>query len=219
VALVILHKSSIYSPNIIVVEQYPWAVHRVLNSYVNGFIRPHFVLNKQGKLELIKVPSFAGNKVIRKIIGSYYSYRKELIEFKAGLNIKQNYDPELDPIFLMWKTRHYDAMYVLVNKILEVMIGHCHQKNIKLVFCLGAVMQQFSFAPQSNLVDYLLPRDRLVECLNKHAIPYVDMTASMMGGHTLNDPVIFPDGHINQKGHYIFAKTLHKDLLERGWIN
>jgi hypothetical protein len=80
-------------------------------------------------------------------------------------------------------------------------------------------MQQLSFASQSNLIDYLLPRDRLVECLNNHDIPYIDMTASMMAGHIPNDPVIFPDGHINQKGHYIFAKTLHKDLLDRGWIN
>ncbi|NQU03208.1 MAG: hypothetical protein HQ589_03555, partial [Syntrophaceae bacterium] len=36
VCLVIIKKLENYQPSVIIVEQYPWSIHRVLNPYVNG---------------------------------------------------------------------------------------------------------------------------------------------------------------------------------------
>lgn len=218
ICLAVLQRSAKYRPEIIIVEQYPWAIHRVLNNYVNGFVRPYFYLNSQQELKLQKVPSLAKYQSFRRVIGSYYSFRKEFREFQSGIDIKQGYDALTDPIFLYWKTRQYDAMYALVDKILGVMRDYCHQNGTKLLFGLGAIRQQFGHRSPSVLVDYELPRERLIELLEKNKIAYVDMTAPMMATHSEQDPVIFADGHINVKGHDVFSRALYENLLSREWI-
>lgn len=219
VCLAILQKTAKYHPEIIIVEQYPWAVHRVLNNYVNGYVRPHFYLDSQSILKLRKVSRFARYGLFRRVIGSYFSFRKELQEFRAGIDLKSGYDPLADPIFLHWKTRHYDSMYALIDKILCVMRDHCRQNGIKLLFGLGAIQQQFGPKSRSQLVDYDLPRKRLIELLEKNMIPHVDMTEPMLAAHSKESPVIFADGHINAKGHDVFARVLYEDLLTRGWVS
>jgi hypothetical protein len=217
--LAILHRSAKYRPGIIIVEQYPWAVHRVLNNYVNGFVRPYFYLDAQQGLRLRKVPRIAKYQVFRRMIGRFYAFRKEFQEFRAGINLKHGYDPLADPIFLHWKIGHYNAMYVLIDKILGVMRAYCLQNKIKLLFALGAIKQQFGFKSPSALVDYDLPRKRLIELLDKNTIAYVDMTDPMLSAHSDQAPVIFEDGHINARGHDVFAQALHKDMLLRGWVS
>lgn len=217
--LAILQRSKKYHPEIIIVEQYPWAVHRVLNNYVNGFVRPYFYLDSQKDLKLRKVPSFARYQIFRQMIGSYYAFRKEFQEFRAGIDLKYGYDAFTDPIFLYWKTQHYDSMYVLIEKILGVMRDYCHQNGIKLLFSLGAIRQQFGPKSPSALVDYDLPRKRLIDLLEKNNIIYVDMTDPMLAAHSEEAPVIFEDGHINAKGHDVFSKILYEDMLMRGWIS
>lgn len=219
ICLAVLRKSAKYHPEVIIVEQYPWAVHRVLNNYVNGFVRPHFYLNTQQELKLQKIPPSAKYPSFRRAIGSYYSFRKEFREFHSGIDLKQGYDAFTDPIFLYWKTRQYDYMYELIDKILCVMRDYCRQNGIKLLFGLGAIRQQFGPKSKSVLVDYDLPRKRLIELLEKRRIAFVDMTAPMLAAHSEQDPVIFADGHINSKGHDIFSIVLYEDLLSRGWIS
>lgn len=218
VCLALLQKTAKYHPEIIIVEQYPWAVHRVMNTFVNGFVRPYFYLDAQQGLKLQKVSGFAKYRWFRQIIGSYYAFRKEFQEFRSGIDLKHRYDPLTDPIFLYWKTRHYDRMYLLVDHILGVMRDHCSQHGIKLLFGLGAIQQQFGQKPPSGLVDYDLPLKRLTVILEKHKIPYIDMIKPMLAAHTAQAPVIFPDGHINTKGHGIFADVLYGDLRSRGWV-
>jgi lysophospholipase L1-like esterase len=218
VCLAVLQKISKYNPGIIVIEQYPWAVHRVLNNYVNGYVRPHFYLDAQGRLKFSKLSSLARVTVFRRMIGSYYAFRKEFNEFRAGMNIRHNYDPFADPIFLHWKTRQYDYMYQLIDGILVVIRDYCRQKNIKLLFALGAIYQQFAGNKNSELVDYELPRDRLIALLEKHRIVYMDMTSPMLSSHTQEDPVIFSDGHINEKGHRVFADEVFKELQKLNWL-
>lgn len=219
VCLAILQKSIKYNPKIIIVEQYPWAIHRVLSPYVNGFVRPYFSLDSHQNLKLHRVSPFAKHKIFRKFIGSYYAFRKEFQEFKAGIDLGGGYDPLADPIFLYWKARHYDYMYTLVDKILGVIRDYCRQHGIKLLFGLGAIRQQFCSKSLSTLVDYDLPRNRLIELLEKNKISYVDMTDHMLSEHSIHDPVIFSDGHINQKGHSLFAQVLAEDMLKRGWVH
>lgn len=218
VCLAILHKSAKYRPDIIVVEQYPWAVHRVMNNYVNGFVRPYFYLDARHVLRIRKVPRFAKYRIFRRTIGSLYAFRKEFQEFQAGINLKDGYDALADPIFLHWKIWHYNAMYDLIDGILGVMRDHCRQNGIKLLFALGAIKQQFGSKSPSVLVDYDLPRKRLIELLDKNKIAYVDMTDPMLSAHCEQAPVIFDDGHINARGHNVFAQVLHEDMLRRGWV-
>jgi hypothetical protein len=218
ICLSVMQKAAKYHPKIIVIEQYPWAVHRVLNNYVNGYVRPYFYLDAAGAFKLHKLSSLARMKLFRKMIGSYYSFRKEFNEFKAGMNIKSGYDASVDPIFLHWKARQYDYMYVLIDNILQVIRDHCRQNNIKLLFGLGAIKQQFDPPAPSEMVDYELPRQRFAALLEKNKISYVDMTASMLVNHTKEAPVIFADGHINEKGHKVFSDVLYKELQKLNWL-
>lgn len=219
VCLSVLQKSSKYNPEIIVIEQYPWAVHRVLNNYVNGYVRPHFVVDNKGKLQLQKVSSFAKIPLFRNIIGNFFAFRKEFTEFKAGINLKNTAGGTfVDPIFVSWKTRHYDYMYDIIDKILVVIRDYCFQHKIKLLFGLGAIQQQFGPESKSELIDYTLPRKRLIELLEKNKINYVDMTEPMLKEHTVDTPVIYEDGHINAKGHDLFANKLHKEFIKLNWV-
>ena len=40
----------------------------------------------------------------------------------------------------------------------------------------------------------------------------------MLSSHTQDDPVIFYDGHINAKGHRIFADLVEGILKEKKWV-
>ncbi|GEM_PF-1692855 len=218
IAIVILKRAKEFNPKIIVVEQYPWAVVRILNNCLDGFVRPFFSLDSKGQLRLRKVPWIARFVLFRKIIGSFYTYRKELREFQGGINLKEGYDPLTDPIFCYWKTPYYNYIYDLLQEIIVVIRDFCLQNDIRLLFSLGAISQQFSGSSKSSLLDYDLPRKRLKTILEELGVPYVDIADAMLAGHSQSDPVIFPDGHINAKGHSIFASVLQKDLEKRGWI-
>ena len=218
VCLAVLGMCAKYNPEIIIIEQYPWAIHRILNNYINGYVRPHFYLDARLEARLRKVPYVARHRLIRRIIGAYYAFRKEFLEYRGGINLKDDYDSKIDPMFLLWKTRHYDPMYALVDKILVVIRDYCTQNNIKLLFGLGAIQQKLTLHSKSSVVDYDLPRDRLIEILIRNGVAYVDMTSSMLAEHSDKAPVIFKDGHINAKGHDVFARALHSDMLVRGWL-
>lgn len=218
ICLVILGMASKYKPSVIVVEQYPWAIHRVLNNYVNGYTRPFFYLDAQGELRLQRMSSLCRIKPFRRMIGAFYSYKKEFQEFKAGISLKEDYNPWTDPIFLAWKSFYYDYMYRVVDQILGVIKNFCHQENIRLIFGIGAIMQQFGKKSPSSLIDYDLPRKRLSSLLEKNGIAHVNMAPAMLAEHTGDDPVIFHDGHLNAKGHSIFAREIVRELEIKQWI-
>jgi hypothetical protein len=44
------------------------------------------------------------------------------------------------------------------------------------------------------------------------------MTEPMLKEHTADSPVIYEDGHINAKGHDLFAKVLHKEFIKLNWV-
>ena len=98
------------------------------------------------------------------------------------------------------------------------MRDYCRKQNIHLVFALGAIHQQFIGSNKSDLVDYELPKKRLIHILNDLSIPYVDVSEALLDANNENDPVIFHDGHINEKGHDIFSQVLQKELEDRCWI-
>ncbi len=218
ICLNILDSATSYAPDVIVVEQYPWSLHRILNTYVVGYVKPHFFLDGQGEIRLTKVPKLARFKFFRNIIGSAYQYRKELREFMAGIDLKSGYDPLTDPVFLLWKSTHYQYMYLLIEKILGIMRDFCVQKNIRLLFAIGAVSQQFAETSKSDLIDYSLPKKKFISLLEKLGISYVDVSEILLEQHNSSDPVIFFDGHINEKGNQIFSDALYQNMAEKGWI-
>ncbi|WP_020592898.1 hypothetical protein [Kiloniella laminariae] len=218
VCVALMQKSAKYNPKIIVIEQHPWAIVRLLNNYVNGYLKPVFSLDKTGKLCFQKVPNYAKYTSVRNLIGRYYAYRKELNEFRSGIELASDYDPLTDPVFFQWKGNHYDYINTLAEKVIAVIRDHCRKNNIKLLFSLGVIHQQFYNSPPSLLVDYNLPRRRLIQTLDKLNVAWVDMTAPMLSEHTAEDPVIFNDGHINVKGHRIFGEVVSATLEDKGWI-
>jgi hypothetical protein len=219
ICIAILKKTQQFNPKIIVIEQYPWSVLRICNNNVNGYIKPYFSLDSNDNLELSKVPFFAKYKAIRQAIGQYRSYKKQLSEYQSGIDLSI-YDPMLDPIFLSWKSAHYSYMYKLLEKIIIVIKDYCQSNNIKLLFALGTLDQQFKDGGEkkSLLIDYDYPRDKLQTILNRLNIDYIDTKDVMLSSHTQEDPVIFYDGHINAKGHRIFADLVEGFLKEKKWV-
>ncbi|PPR25552.1 MAG: hypothetical protein CFH34_01386 [Alphaproteobacteria bacterium MarineAlpha9_Bin4] len=217
ILVAIKKKSKLFNPNIIVIEQYPWSIHRILNTYVNGFCRPSYSINNKNELKLNRVPKLANIKFFRNLIGGYYDFKKEFLEYKAGLKIKNNYDPKTDPIFLLWKTRYYDYMYKLSEAIIKEVKAYCIKNNIKLLFMLGTVNQQLKYKADTSLIDYDLPRRRIIRILNDNNIEYIDTLKAMLREHKSNLPVVFDDGHINERGNFIFAKLLKNYLSKVNW--
>jgi len=218
ICIAIMKKTEKYNPKIIILEQYPWAVIRILSGYVNGYVKPSFSIDEEGKLKLRKVPKIMKFPVINKIVGTYYSLKKEIDEFRSGIDIQSNYDPLLDPIFLYWKIKHYDYLYELLEKILIVVRDYCRQKNIHLLLSLGAIHQQFSDGVKSELIDFDLPIKRLQTILDKLSIEYVDLSDELIKNHSKASPVIFHDGHINEKGNEIISIALANTIESKGWL-
>ena len=180
ILVAIKKKSKLFNPNIIVIEQYPWAMHRILNNYVNGFCRPFFNINHKNQLKFNQVPKLAYLKFFRNLIGGYYDFKKEFLEYKAGLKIKNNYNPKSDPIFLLWKTRYYDYMYKLAEAIIKEINAYSLKNDIKLLFLLGTVNQQLKYKACTSLIDYDLPRRRLIKILTDNNIQFIDTLETML---------------------------------------
>ena len=221
ICVAIMKKTKLYNPKIIIVEQYPWAVLRITNNYVNGYIKPYFSLNSNHKIQFKKVPKIAKYSLIRKIIGNYRSYKKQLNEYQSGIDLETTYDPMLDPIFLSWKYSHYAYLYQLLEKILVIIKDYCQENNIKLLFTLGVLYQQFkslNYPNKSKLINYNAPKKQLRHILEKLNIDYIDTTDTMISQHSTDDPVIFHDGHINAKGHQILANLIEGKLNSKQWV-
>jgi hypothetical protein len=218
VCLTVLTKSEAYSPSVVIVEQHPWALHRIINPYVSGgYVRPHFRLDANQQVTLEKVPKHLKHKVVRRMVASYYAYRKDFLEFISGIDLSKSDHPLLDPMFLSWKMGYYDYMYQLAEKIIVILRDYCIQRGIKLLFLIDSLLQYFTEKSKSDLVDYDLPRDRLIRILEKNCVSYLDSKEQLLCHHSDDDPVILSDGHLNEKGNERVALTLEKKLRSLGW--
>jgi lysophospholipase L1-like esterase len=218
IALAIEQRSDMYKPEGILIEQYPWAFHRVLNSYVNGYLKPYFYLRQDGELQYVPLPSLARFKMYRNIVGEYRSYKKEFQEMRGNVSIKEGYDPTLDPVFILWKSSYYEYAYELFGKIAERVKNYCDQKGIKLLIFLTAHSQHFIPQSASELVDYDLPSKKLMAVLDKYSVPYINLAKDLVAEQAHGRTVIFPDGHLNQHGHIKVAERLVPELKKRGWF-
>ena len=215
--LSIINKTEKYNPKIIVVEQYVWALHRVITKQINGYLRPNFYFDENKNLKLSKIPKYHRISFLRKIIGDFHDYKKELNEFRKGINIKEGYLLQNDPIFLSWKTEFYVPMYKLIDELLGILKSYCLENKIKLIFCLGPLKNQLDFISKSSLINYDLPSNKFISLLEKYNIKYIDTKKEMIKHHK-KQPVIFPDGHLNNYGHSLMGKIIYKELNKLNWI-
>ena len=219
ISLAIEHKSSEFNPEGIVIEQYPWAFHRVLNAYVNGYLKPYYYLLPDGELRFDPLSSLARFRLYRQVVGEYRLYKKEFLEMRGNINIKEDYDPALDPVFLLWKSSYYEYAYELFGKIAERIKDYCDKKGIKLLIFLTANLQHFFPESATELIDYDLPCKKLAAVLEKYRVPYVNLASDLIGEQRKGRPVIFPDGHLNRNGHFKVAECLSLELKRRGWLS
>lgn len=220
IVLAILKNSKKFNAKIIIIEQYTWALHRILSKQINGensYIRPTFQLQEDGNLKLNKIPLFYRYNFIRKIITDYNNFKKELKEFQHAIDLKKEYDMKLDPMFLTWKSNYYVPMYELLDAIVRVLISFCKENQIKLLFCLNPLKSQLDFKSNSELIDYDLPHKTFSSILNKNGVKFIDTSKSMIQEHKIS-PVIFNDGHLNQKGHALMSKNIYQELIKLKWI-
>lgn len=207
-----------YAPRAVVIEQYPWALHRVSNTYVNGYVKPKYFLTPEGSLGLRRVPKLTRIGLWRAVVGAYHAYAKGLVEHMNGIDLTRSYDPAADPMFLRWKAWFYSPMYALAEAIVISLRDFCQARGIHLLFALAAVAQQYGPPSASPLVDYTLPRDRFAALLDKCEVPYVDASAALLERHSAEAPSAFHDGHLNPKGHGIFGKCIATALEKEGML-
>ena len=77
---------------------------------------------------------------------------------------------------------------------------------------IGTVNQQLRYKSKTSLIDYDLPRKRFLEILNKNKIEYLDTLKTMLDNNKSSAPVAYDDGHINEKGNFIFYSLLKEFL-------
>ena len=217
VILAIMKNAEQYNAKIIFIEQYTWALHRVITKSVNGFIRPNFTLGVDGELLFNQIPSYFKYKPIRNQVAKYHNFKKELNEFLAGIDIKDNYDAKIDPIFLSWKTAYYQNMYDLLDALIGLLNSFCKKREIKLLFGLVPLKHQMNYDAVSELIDFNLPNKKFSTILDKHKIEFIDTSNEMLNEHK-KDAVIYHDGHMNNKGHLILSKLIHDKLKHLNWI-
>ena len=76
------------NPKYIIIEQYPWALLRTINSYVNGYIRPYFLIDKKGNIIERGLPKLSRIKIYRNLYGGYLKFKKDFNEFENKYYIK-----------------------------------------------------------------------------------------------------------------------------------
>lgn len=219
IAIALNEKCRDVKPDVIVIEQYPWAIHRIMAQQVNGFVRPNFYLDEHDGLELKSVPKYSHTKIYRSLFKNYALFKKKYVEFLEGINVEVGYKAEVDPIYLKWKAGFYSYMYELAEAIVQLISSFCKDNQIALIFVLGTVREKAFQKNTVRLIDYDLPRHKLSTILTRNNISFIDTCDNSLLLFEQNKRVMFDDGHMNEFGHLQFAKQIQKWLLEQGLCN
>jgi hypothetical protein len=205
-----------FRPDIVVLEQQPWVIYRLLLSSLKQFPKPYFDLSADGKLLLRDVPLTAQIAPVRQLISAYRAYAKEVVDQVNNTDVTHEYDPALDPLFSYLRVEHYTRLYSCADAILREIAGTTKALNAKLLVVVGTTLQELTRRPTSQLVDFGLPRKRLRGLLARAAIPHLDLQKPMHARHG-DKPVIFYEGHWNAYGHSVVAEMIAARLVETKW--
>ena len=219
VSLYLLTKGSEFRPKTVIIEQHPWALHHVINNYVSGYVKPIFYV-EENKIQLQKLPRWAKYEKYRKLVGSYLQFRKEFGEYQAGVTVAKNYDHNSDiifedPIFLKWKQDYYSSMYEVTSYLIKVIRDECNRLGADLVFLFPPTKPELKSQLRSSLVDYSLPRSRLIDFCKEARVAYVDMLNPLREAQNNGEQVIFDDSHLTHVGNSLIAEALAEFISNR----
>ena len=107
-------------------------------------------------------------------------------------------------------------MYDLLNALIGLLNSFCKNKGIKLLFGL-APLNIDELYTVSELIDFNLLNKKFSTILCKYGTEFIDTSNQMLHEHK-KDTVIFHDGHMNNKGHFILSKLIHDKLKHLNWI-
>jgi len=197
-----------FKPDTIIIEQYPWALLRVINNYVNGYVRPFFYIDDNGGVREKKLSNILKISIFRNIFGNYLSFKKEYNEYISDIEFNYNF---IDPIFKLWNQNFYKDMYKISQFIFNEIKNICKVNDINLLIVVNSVKEELFYESKSLLIDYNIPRLKLLEILDYLELNYVDVSNEMKNFHK-NTDVMYSDGHINEIGNQIIAKNIRDRL-------
>lgn len=211
--LVLLKKLTNLSAKSVVMELHPWVVHRVLRRSAIGYPKPYFAF-EAGDLRLHQVPTISKVSIGRRFLSEYAEFEKALLEFRAGINLnapgpKRNNDP----LFNVWDQGYYVDLYRIITKLLVIARDVCEQNDTKLLIVLGPTVQELLHEPRPyEYVNPSIPRRRLKALMDAANIHYLDLEPKFELLRGDKDNGLFSDGHINNRGHKIFAEEIYREL-------
>ena len=216
VCLYLLTKGSEFRPKTVIIEQHPWALHRVINNFVSGYVKPTFYI-EDDRIRLRRLSRWYKYRTYRNLVGAYFKFRKEYREYQAGVNVARHYDHNSDiifedPIFLKWKEEYYTGMYEVVCQLIKIIKDECNRLGASLIFLLPPTKPELKSQVHSSLVDYRLPRDKIIEFCSKANIVYLDMVDPLLDAQSAGQQVIFDDSHLTPIGHRLMAEALTEVL-------
>ena len=206
ISIFIKKESITHKPDLITIEHYPWSIHRILNNFVNGYIRPHYDFNSNGKIVLKKIQPLHNIDIYRKLIGNYLQFKKDFNEYSNDIDLDFS-NGQIDPIYKQWTQFFYEDMYIIADYILREIKNFCDRHDIKLIFILNAVKEEVFQKSNSKLIDFSLPRNKFIKLINSNKIRYLDVSQTMIDQNQMKN-VMFRDGHINKFGNTIIANEI-----------
>ena len=103
-------------------------------------------------------------------------------------------------------------MYEIVEYVTKLISGFCKKNSIKLLFLVTPSKDELFNNIVSEEIDYSLPRSNLISILKKNQINFVDVCNEFKSEFSSSLP-IYQDGHANEKGHAIIAKSIFSKYL------
>jgi len=216
VCLHLLMKGEKYKPKTVIVEQHPWAIHRIINNFVSGYLKPVFYIEGE-KLKLQKINKLYKYQVFRNGAQAYFKFKKEFREHQAGINLRKVYDHSTDvifedPLFLCWKQDYYENMYAVASRLINVMKGECSRLGARLIFLFPPTKPELRSTIHSKLIDYGIPRRRLVTMCEEQNVAYLDFLEPLLDMQNQGHEVIFEDSHLTPLGNLLISETLNETL-------
>ena len=83
-------------------------------------------------------------------------------------------------------------MYEICNYIIKQINKFCIKNGIKLVFLVNAVREEVFDISLSKLINFSIPRTKLIDLLEENSINYIDLSQSMIT-HNKKETLMFSD--------------------------
>ena len=198
-----------FNPDQVIIEQYPWALLRTINNYVNGYIRPHFLLSQNGEVYEKKINYISKIKLFRKLFGGYLKFNKEFNEYQNNISSESHdYVDYIDPIFKAWNQPFYKEMYYISEYIFKKIKVLCDDLKVQLLVIVNMSKEEYFNSDNNNeLINYKIPRLKTIDIMQKLKIDFLDLELEF---NKNSQSPFFEDGHINDYGNHLIAENIKR---------